>query len=195
VHCVRTRCRQVTATLFEMLLQTLRDLGYIDTRVFFGRERRSRNKLLLYLAKLDNKSGFGVTWKHLCSHIRGCIQKFPVWPPGAKTANGTALCYRVQLYRYFVSQSSEFCRHSPLCCFSMSVCCCCCYCLFCHRLSLETFGYTLVHSIYHYIMRHKTYIFTLVLSTSSQLRALRQCFLNCGVALVIFKMLGIYCLI
>jgi hypothetical protein len=26
-------------------------------------------------------------------HIRGCIQKFPDWPPGAKTANGTALCH------------------------------------------------------------------------------------------------------
>jgi len=25
------------------------------------------------------------------------------------------------LYRYSVSQSSEFCRHNPLCCFSMSV--------------------------------------------------------------------------
>jgi len=25
----------------------------------------------------------------------------------------------VRLYRYFVSQSSEFCRHNPLCCFSM----------------------------------------------------------------------------
>jgi hypothetical protein len=24
-------------------------------------------------------------------HIRGCIQKFPDWPPGAKTANGTPL--------------------------------------------------------------------------------------------------------
>jgi len=47
----------------------------------------------------------------------------------------------VQLYRYFVSQSSEFCRHNPLCCFSMSVCCC----LFCYRLGPETFGYTLVY--------------------------------------------------
>jgi len=53
--------------------------------------------------------------------IRGCIQKFPDWPPGARTANGTALCHYVQLYRcYFVSQSSEFCRHNPLCCFSTS---------------------------------------------------------------------------
>jgi len=24
-------------------------------------------------------------------HIRGCIQKFPDWPPGARTASGTAL--------------------------------------------------------------------------------------------------------
>jgi hypothetical protein len=26
--------------------------------------------------------------------IRGCIQKFPDWPPTARTANGTALCTR-----------------------------------------------------------------------------------------------------
>jgi len=25
--------------------------------------------------------------------IRGCIQKFPDWPPGVKTANVTALCH------------------------------------------------------------------------------------------------------
>jgi hypothetical protein len=24
---------------------------------------------------------------------RGCIQKFPDWPPGARTANGIALCH------------------------------------------------------------------------------------------------------
>jgi hypothetical protein len=40
-----------------------------------------------------------------------------------------------------VSQSSEFCRHNPLRCFSTSVYCCC---LFRYRLSPETFGYTLV---------------------------------------------------
>jgi hypothetical protein len=45
-------------------------------------------------------------------YIRGCIQKFPDWPPGARTANGTALCHYVQLYRYFVSHSSEFCHHT-----------------------------------------------------------------------------------
>jgi hypothetical protein len=51
----------------------------------------------------------------------------------------------MQLYRYFVSQCSGFCCHNPLCCFSTNVCCCCCCCLFRHRLSPETFGYTLVH--------------------------------------------------
>jgi hypothetical protein len=52
---------------------------------------------------------------------RGCVQKFPDWPPGARTANGIALCQYVQLHRYFVSQSNEFCRRNPLCCFSTSV--------------------------------------------------------------------------
>jgi hypothetical protein len=55
------------------------------------------------------------------SYLRGCIQKFTDWPPGAITANDTALCHYVQLYRCFVSQSSEFCRYNPLCCFSTSV--------------------------------------------------------------------------
>jgi hypothetical protein len=27
------------------------------------------------------------------SHTRVCIQKFPDWPPGARTANGIALCH------------------------------------------------------------------------------------------------------
>jgi hypothetical protein len=35
--------------------------------------------------------------------LRGCIQKFPDWPPGARTANGVAPCHYVQLYHYFVS--------------------------------------------------------------------------------------------
>jgi hypothetical protein len=26
-------------------------------------------------------------------HVRACIQKFPDWPPGARTASGTALCH------------------------------------------------------------------------------------------------------
>jgi len=46
----------------------------------------------------------------------------------------------VQLYRHFVSQSSEFCRHNPLCCFSTSV-----YCSKRYRLSPETFRYTLLY--------------------------------------------------
>jgi hypothetical protein len=75
--------------------------------------------------------------------VQGCIQKFPDWPPGARTANGTALCHSVQLYRYFVSQSSEFCRYNPLCYFSTSVYRC--KHILRYRLSPKTFGYTLVY--------------------------------------------------
>jgi hypothetical protein len=74
--------------------------------------------------------------------IGGCIQKFRDWPPGTRTTNGTAFYHYMQLYRYFVSQSSEFCCHNHLCCFSTSVYFC--RCLFRYRLSPETFGYTLV---------------------------------------------------
>jgi len=38
-----------------------------------------------------------------------------------------------------VSQSSDFCHHNPLCCFSTSVYYCC---LFHYQLSPGTFGYT-----------------------------------------------------
>jgi hypothetical protein len=89
----------------------------------------------------DSDSQEGLCFMEL-GYIRGCIQKFPDWPPGARIANGTALCYLVQLYRYFVSKSGEFCRHNPLCCISTSVCCC----SFRYRLSLETFGYTVLQA-------------------------------------------------
>jgi hypothetical protein len=68
--------------------------------------------------------------------VRGFIQKLPDWPPC------TALCHQVQFYSYFVSQFSEFCRRSPLCCFwtsntkGKSI--------FRYRHSPETFGYTLI---------------------------------------------------
>jgi hypothetical protein len=52
----------------------------------------------------------------------------------------------MRLYRYFVSQSSEFCLHNPLCCFSTSndkgkrI--------FRYRFSPETFVYTLVDGVW-----------------------------------------------
>jgi hypothetical protein len=51
-------------------------------------------------------------------------------------------CLEVQLYCYFVSQFSEFCRHNPLCCFSTNVYC---SCLFRYRLSPGTFRYTIIY--------------------------------------------------
>jgi len=82
----------------------------------------------------------GVEFFFIEFYIRGCIQKFPDWSPGARTSYGIVLCHYVQLYHYFVSQSSGFWRHKPLCCFSTNICC-----LFRYRLSPETFGYTLVY--------------------------------------------------
>jgi hypothetical protein len=47
------------------------------------------------------------------SMIRGCIQKFPDWPPGARTANGTALRHWMYFIAILWSQSSKFCSHNP----------------------------------------------------------------------------------
>jgi hypothetical protein len=55
----------------------------------------------------------GINCFIIIMHVRRCIQKFPDWLPGARTASGIALCHLLQLYRYFMSQSSEFCRHNP----------------------------------------------------------------------------------
>jgi hypothetical protein len=90
-------------------------------------------------------SGQTPNYSHSCtskSDVRRCIQKFPDLPPEARTANGTALCHQVQLHHYYVSQSSEFSRHNPLCC--LSTCVYGCTRLFRYRLSPEIFGYTLV---------------------------------------------------
>jgi hypothetical protein len=38
-------------------------------------------------------SGMTLCPWHNVSDIRGCIQKFHNWPPGARTVNGTALCH------------------------------------------------------------------------------------------------------
>jgi hypothetical protein len=80
-------------------------------------------------------------------NIRGCIQKFPDWPPGASTVNGTALCHYVHLYRYFVSRFSKFCRHNPLCCFSTNV-----YCkrVFRYHSVRKLSGYSLVRAFIFY---------------------------------------------
>jgi hypothetical protein len=74
--------------------------------------------------------------------IRGCIQKFPDRSPGAKATNSTTLGHYMQLHIYIVSESSEFFRYNPLCCFSTTV-----HCskrVYLYRLSPGTFGYTLV---------------------------------------------------
>jgi hypothetical protein len=43
--------------------------------------------------------------------------------PHAKLEHSVLVDENLQCYRYFVGQSSEFCRHNPLCCFSTGVYC------------------------------------------------------------------------
>jgi hypothetical protein len=49
-----------------------------------------------------NAPWFSVIW----IHIRRCIQKFPDWPLGARTTNGTPLCHQGRLYHLRVSPVS-----------------------------------------------------------------------------------------
>jgi hypothetical protein len=41
----------------------------------------------------DNNNNNNNNCMYLRTYVRGCIQKFPDWPPGPRTANGTALCH------------------------------------------------------------------------------------------------------
>jgi hypothetical protein len=55
-------------------------------------------------------------YTRICPKVSGLA----VWSENCKRYSSLSL---VAVYLYFVSQSNEFCRHNPLCCYSMSVCC------------------------------------------------------------------------
>jgi hypothetical protein len=48
--------------------------------------------IILCIIKMRRSWGM-LYMKRVNIRIRECIQKFPDWPPGARTANGTALCH------------------------------------------------------------------------------------------------------
>jgi len=48
------------------------------------------NAFQLLIIFIEKKSG---TCFFTAVHMRGHIQKFQDWPPGVRTANGTALCH------------------------------------------------------------------------------------------------------
>jgi hypothetical protein len=96
----------------------------------------SASSQLCICNKCTSRSVRGVKSQRKRLKIRGCILKFPDWPPGSENCNW----YSSPPLGAVVSPFCEFCRHNPLCCFSTSV-----YCyLFRYRLSPETFGYTLL---------------------------------------------------
>jgi hypothetical protein len=47
---------------------------------------------LFVKAKFSGSALFGVQSPFSSLTLRGCIQKFPDWLPGARTANDTAVC-------------------------------------------------------------------------------------------------------
>jgi hypothetical protein len=84
-------------------------------------------------------------------HWRACtrmylkVSELAAWSENCKWHNSLPL-------GTVVSQSGEFCRHNPLCCFSTNV-----YCykgIFRYRLSPETFGYTLLCPLPQYQSLH-----------------------------------------
>jgi hypothetical protein len=83
--------------------------------------------------------------------LRGRIQKFPDWLDNKINKINN---------KHSLRSNTQDCG-SKLCCFSTSVCCC--FCLFCYRVSPETFWYTLV--------LNPTY--------SVRLNIILQCYINC----------------
>jgi hypothetical protein len=84
---------------------------------------------------------YAYIFKHrCCTSLYPKVSGLAAWSENCKC---TVLCHWVQLYCYFVSQSSKSGRHNPLSCFWTSVYCC--KRIFRYRLSPETFGYSLVY--------------------------------------------------
>jgi hypothetical protein len=103
--------------------------------------------LFLYHVRTTERCSSSFT-SQFCSHSLRPVQYTRLYPKVSGLAAWSENCkWYVQLSvgavdRYFVSQSSEFCRHNPLCCFSTSV-----HCfkrILRYRLSPETLGYILV---------------------------------------------------
>jgi hypothetical protein len=82
----------------------------------------------------------GITDQNCYTSVYPKVSGLAAWSENCKWYSSLPL--GAVFYRYFMSQSSEFCHHNPLCFFSTSVYCC--FCLFRCRLSPETFGYSLV---------------------------------------------------
>jgi hypothetical protein len=74
--------RDAAGTLYQALNPTR--MEYSD-HVLNDLNSHQRLKMRLFFG--------GLLFSAFCHQIRGCIQKFSDWPPGARTANGTALCH------------------------------------------------------------------------------------------------------
>jgi hypothetical protein len=128
------------------MLPTYHILLDVITLILFGEEYKLHNSPLCNFLRLSLNSSFsGSIILHLLS-LR------PVYDGVSKSFRTGYLerellsAIRCSCIAILWVKSSEFCRHNPLCCFSTSVYCC--KRIFLYRLSPETFGYTLVCSIF-----------------------------------------------
>jgi len=61
--------------------------------ILLARKGEEKNLLIQMSDGLRHSSSTIQTDFATSRYIQGCIQKFPDWQPGARTANGTALCH------------------------------------------------------------------------------------------------------
>jgi hypothetical protein len=56
--------------------------------------KKSFAMMIMFECHANNDCLFNCVYMdQIYAYVRGYIQKFPDWPPGARTANGTALCH------------------------------------------------------------------------------------------------------
>jgi hypothetical protein len=89
----------------------------------------------------------------VCMSVYPKVSGLAAWSKNCKWYS----CHWVQLYSYFVSQSSQFCRHNPLFRFSTSVYCCCYFVIDLVRKLLVTPSYEPSASRLQWIMAGSTF--------------------------------------
>jgi len=71
-----------------------------DLQIIIKPDRTRLGKESFYTSYTDKQQKWcrydylaSMSLNRLLQWIRGCIQKFPDWPPGTRTTNGTAFCH------------------------------------------------------------------------------------------------------
>jgi hypothetical protein len=88
---VPLKCQLCLTQVLWSTLQSIAYIWYLHYRLW-----QIQSTVFLYWIRLTYTILVFAEWHKLgllIHNVRGCIQKFPDWPPGAWTANVTALCH------------------------------------------------------------------------------------------------------